>query len=376
VRRYAAAGSEYDLEACAELLRAAPSPGEVVRLAAALDAGLAAPPPTPASGALRGLLDRLAASQPLSPVLVRLRVRLGCPGAVEDARRVALDAAAGEDSRLAAIGAIGEGAGADGIATLLLAAAVGQPDAVRRAAVAALSRHGDERVPAALLPLCSEGSPPLRAAARSTLLGRREWASQLLSAFEGGDIATADVPADEQRRLAALGDAALDARARKLWGAVHPATPEEKLAEVRRLQNDLRAGPGDAGRGRELFSKHCGTCHKLFGEGGSVGPDLTAANRADRESLLISLVDPGAQVRREYLSYTVATRDGRLLSGLMEQMQTGALAVIAATGERTELERSAVARLEESETSLMPEGLLQKLTPAELRDLFAYLQRH
>jgi putative heme-binding domain-containing protein len=43
-----------------------------------------------------------------------------------------------------------------------------------------------------------------------------------------------------------------------------------------------------------LFRKHCATCHKLFDEGEAIGPDLTHANRKDRDYLLVSIVDPSA----------------------------------------------------------------------------------
>ena len=69
--------------------------------------------------------------------------------------------------------------------------------------------------------------------------------------------------------------------------------------------------------GASIYKKHCATCHRLFDEGIAVGPDLTHANRKDRDYLLVSIVDPSAVVRKEYLSYTVETTDGRLLNGLL-----------------------------------------------------------
>jgi putative heme-binding domain-containing protein len=143
---------------------------------------------------------------------------------------------------------------------------------------------------------------------------------------------------------------------------------------MRRLSNDLRAGTGGATAGRELFRKHCATCHRLFGEGNAVGPDLTHANRKDRDYLLASIVDPGAVIRKEFLSYTVQTSDGRLLTGLLVEQSPGHVTLLDAKNERTRISRDRIAELHESPVSLMPENLLTPLKPQELRDLFRYLQ--
>jgi putative heme-binding domain-containing protein len=150
-------------------------------------------------------------------------------------------------------------------------------------------------------------------------------------------------------------------------------TAEEKLAEVRRLQNDLRPGGGDFRAGRKRFAEICAGCHRLFGEGDAVGPDLTSANRFDLDGLLVSIVDPSAHVRKEFLSLQVRTRDGRILVGLPAGDAPGAITLINANRERVRIGRAEVASLSEWPVSLMPEDLLRKLKPKELRDLFAYL---
>ena len=124
-------------------------------------------------------------------------------------------------------------------------------------------------------------------------------------------------PRSSSAALRALRSGDLAGLVRKHWGVTRGATREEKLAEVRRLNNDLRAGPGDLDRGRRLFRDRCATCHRLFGEGETIGPDLSYANRHDRDFLLVSLVDPTGVVRKEYQAYQVATEDGRVLSGLI-----------------------------------------------------------
>jgi len=143
---------------------------------------------------------------------------------------------------------------------------------------------------------------------------------------------------------------------------------------MRRLSNDLRAGAGSPAAGREAFKKHCATCHKLFGEGEAVGPDLTHANRKDRDYLLVSIVDPSAVIRKEYLAYNVQTTDGRTLTGLIAEQTPSAITLLDGKNQRTKIARARIELLQESPLSLMPEDLLRALKPQELRDLFSYLQ--
>ena len=158
------------------------------------------------------------------------------------------------------------------------------------------------------------------------------------------------------------------------WGKLQAGTREEKLAEVRRLNNDLRAGSGDRGRGQELFKKHCANCHQLFGEGAKVGPDLTSANRQDRDFLLISLVDPSSVIRKEYVSVVIQTTDGRVVTGLPVARTDAKITLINAKNEQLVVPMSEIEELQDSDISLMPADLYRQLRPQELRDLFSYLQ--
>ena len=162
---------------------------------------------------------------------------------------------------------------------------------------------------------------------------------------------------------------------RKHWGATRGATREERLAEVRRLNNDLRAATGDAVRGHRLFLDRCAACHRLNGEGAAVGPDLTFANRKDRDFLLVSLVDPSGVVRKEFQASVIATRDGRVLSGLITEQSPERIVLRDGKGQRTEVPAADVQEIRESDTSLMPDSLYKELRPEQLRDLFSYLMR-
>src|SRR5262249_24079285 len=153
---------------------------------------------------------------------------------------------------------------------VLAMALADESEAIRLAALGAWGRVGSEEQAAELLAAYPRLPAAVRARARSVLLSRRPWAGLLLRAVDGGQIPAKDFTMDELLPVAAHGDRDLDALVRKRWGNVRGATPEEKLAEVRRLNNDLRAGAGDAKAGRALFTKHCAACHRLDGEGGTV----------------------------------------------------------------------------------------------------------
>jgi putative heme-binding domain-containing protein len=249
-----------------------------------------------------------------------------------------------------------------------------EPEALQLATLGTLQRFDQEDISSALLRHYPKMSPRLRARTSEVLLCRKAWARGFLHEIDAGHFAAKNVPSEQLRIVALHKDRVLDDLVRKHWGNIRPGTPEEKLAEMRRLSNDLRAASGNPGAGHELFKKHCATCHKLYNEGESVGPELTHANRKDRDYLLVSIVDPSAVIRKEYLAYVVQTTDGRTLTGLIAEQTAAAVILVDAKNQRTTVNRSKIESMQESPVSLMPENLLKELKPQELRDLFSYLQ--
>jgi putative heme-binding domain-containing protein len=206
------------------------------------------------------------------------------------------------------------------------------------------------------------------------MLSRPASARAFLERVDRDEIGPAEVPIDQVRLVALHADPALDALVRKHWGAVKAGTPEEKLAEMRRIGNDLRAGTGEPGRGRALFGKNCATCHKLFGEGGEVGPDLTGVARDDTTALLTNIVDPGAVIRASFLQYAAVTKGGRVVAGLLAAQDNAAVTLVDAQGKRATIPRDEIEELRELPASIMPDDLLKPLDPQSVRDLFRYLQ--
>src|SRR6185503_6314371 len=112
----------------------------------------------------------------------------------------------------------------------------------------------------------------------------------------------------------------LQALLEKIWPNTGSPTTADMENKIHQLAGLIRGGTGDPYSGRTLFQITCGNCHKLFGQGAAVGPDLTAYNRGDLESMLLAVVNPNAEIREGFENYSVETREGRSLSGfLMEQ---------------------------------------------------------
>jgi len=140
----------------------------------------------------------------------------------------------------------------------------------------------------------------------------------------------------------------------------------------------LQTGSGRAGsakRGQEAFAKaDCFKCHRCGGQGETVGPDLsTVAQRFQQQELLESIVYPSHNISDQYAS-KVVTANGRTYSGLVIPRGKTGVTILLSNGEKMELAHAAVDDIQVSRQSVMPTGLLNRLSLSEVADLFAFLE--
>jgi len=132
----------------------------------------------------------------------------------------------------------------------------------------------------------------------------------------------------------------------------------------------------DWGRGKSLFfgqQLKCGTCHRIRGEGGFAGPDLSNLVSRDHASVLRDLKEPGAAINPDYIAHNVTLQNGDELSGIIHDQSESSLKLATADGKEIVLPRANVKELRPSSVSLMPPGLLDGIKESQVRDLLTFL---
>jgi putative heme-binding domain-containing protein len=247
-------------------------------------------------------------------------------------------------------------------------------EAVRGAAIRALAAYDDERIPPAIVARYANLDPAAKREAIAALSARTSSAVVLLETVGDGTIPSRDLSAFDARHLASLEDATVTRLLGEVWGEVRPPSRDrERLLKEYggQLTPDLLAR-ADLPAGRAVFQKTCAGCHRLFDDGREVGPDLTGSQRYNVDYVLQNLLDPNALIGRDYRVTILVTESGRIVSGLVAEESDDAIVMRTAT-ETLTVPAAEITVRKESEVSMMPEGMLQKLTEEERRNLVAYL---
>jgi putative heme-binding domain-containing protein len=302
---------------------------------------------------------------------IQLALVFDDPDAIRSLRERAMGVGASAEDRVRAIGLL-VAKKDDGFDELLVRL-VDDP-ATTQSAVRGLAEYDHPETVPTILNRYSTFDTASKQDAIQTLASKQAWAAQLLDAIEANEIEPSDLNAYAVRQLHSLGSDELTARVRTLWGEVR-TTPADKVKLIAKYKQQLTGevlARADLSAGRELFNRTCANCHKLFGEGKQIGPDLTGSQRTNLDYILGNLIDPSGAVSRDYQMHVVATTGGRVITGLLVRENEQAL-TLQTVNERIVLPLEEVETRSLSSVSIMPDGQLLKLSNAEVRDLVAYL---
>jgi putative heme-binding domain-containing protein len=191
-----------------------------------------------------------------------------------------------------------------------------EPNAeLRNAAVRALATFDNAEAAAALLaPKRLAALTPLdREVTVSALLARPVHAPRVLEAVESGVLPRNAVSAAQRTALSKSKDAAMKARAEKLFGA---AAEGDRMKAYEASKAVLALAP-KAAHGKEVFKTICSSCHRLDQEGYNVGPDLLGMRNQPKESILLHIVVPDYEIIAAFAASNIELKDGRILAGII-----------------------------------------------------------
>ena len=238
---------------------------------------------------------------------------------------------------------------------------------------AALGRVEDPKLADVLLSEYPKFAPELQPLAIDLLMQREPWARKLLDAVLANRLPKAVLNANHLRKILESNDRDALWAVEKAFGRIREERNPEREKVVAEMDAYFREHTGDPRRGQSVFRNLCAQCHTIYGEGGKVGPDITANGRASFEQLLSNVFDPSLVIGPAYQVTTVVTKDGRNLTGLIaEDNEQRVVVRMPGEGEET-VPRRNVKYTRLSKLSMMPEGIETLLDRKELADLFAFL---
>lgn len=160
----------------------------------------------------------------------------------------------------------------------------------------------------------------------------------------------------------------------EVWGPIEQVPSDAAAYEkYRSILSDQALAKGNLKAGKNLFQNTCGSCHKMYGEGEVMGPDLTGSNRTDVDYILFNVLEPSAEIQDDYKMVVINTRDGRTYSGNVIAENQRQLTLRVVGQDPVIINKSSIQSREVTPVSMMPPGLFENLTEKEIVDLVTYL---
>ena len=240
-----------------------------------------------------------------------------------------------------------------------------QPPELTSAALALLKKFAIKSTEPFIYEILPHTSPSLKGQLVAVLAAGSPL--ELLKRMERGEIPKALIDVEKrwgmQRGKGELRDLAV-----KLFGQ-----PSVDRAAVIASYMDCSKKPGDAAKGKAVFSTICIACHKIGDIGQEVGPPLADVKAKPPEGLLSDILDPNRMFEARWCAYEIDTKDGKVLSGLVTGETSEAVTLTIMGGAKEIVQRSNIKEMKSLDRSLMPLGLEAGITKEQMSDLLAFL---
>ena len=243
---------------------------------------------------------------------------------------------------------------------------------LRSEAIRAVAAYDNEALGEMLLSQYPTYSTSEKQEVIQAMASRPVYGWQLASAIKDGSMPKKEIPAYvalQLRRVVGNGFV-------EIWGPLDDISGgvQGQYSKYQRLLTDDAIANSSAAKGKEVYKNTCYACHKMHGEGGNIGPELTGSNRTNTAYLLSNILEPSGEIQDDYKLVVITTQDGRTYSGNVVSENDRSLSLHVVGQEPITINKSSINSRETTPKSMMPEGLLNTLTDAEVLDLVAYLK--
>jgi putative heme-binding domain-containing protein len=295
--------------------------------------------------------------------------------ALATVREVLASHTRGDSQRLKALAALiaSSDKSLDETITKVLADAKHNSADFRAGVLSSLGRSDNPQIPKIVLRAYAKLEPTLQPKAIELLTQRPVWAKALLAAISRNELPSTVLNATQVARLQNSRDEELVKLVKSQWGTVRAERNPDRERVIAELRDLIRRTPADPFRGEQVFKTLCAQCHKIYGEGHDVGPDLTANGRSSFDQLLSNVFDPNLVIGSVYQVCTVIDGDGRSISGLLVEDNDQRIVLKLQGGKTETIPRDNVEEVIVSQLSMMPEDIEKQFKPQEIADLFAFL---
>ncbi len=312
---------------------------------------------------------QLQSNAKLSPIALQIAQQFGSASAAKELLAVAVNEQAAADKRKEAITSLA-GNQRKELESVLPTLMNQAP--VRQEAIRAISAFDNEDLGDLLLKKYNSFNLAEKQEAIQTLASRPSYGWGLAVALKDKKIARKDIPpyiALQLKRVVGNGFV-------EIWGPIDEVDTDIQadFAKYQRLLHDKAVAAANPSNGRFVFQRTCWSCHKMYEDGGNLGPDLTGSNRANIGYLLSNILDPSGEIQDDYKMVVLTTQDGRTISGNITAESERQLTLRTINQDALVLNKSDIQTREQTEKSIMPEGLLNTLTEEEVLDLMAYMR--
>ncbi|MEI6712242.1 MAG: PVC-type heme-binding CxxCH protein [Verrucomicrobiota bacterium] len=312
--------------------------------------------------ATRGQARRLGVIFGNAEALKELRIVLGASDTQENERRSAIEALATRKDP-------------DAFDAIIKIATQKDGGKIALSAITALASYPGDRLAPKLIPAYETVGAAEKAAILQSLCQSREGSRALIAAIDASQIPLKDVGTSNARTIRGFQDTAMNSWLDTKWGAVNGnrAGFAEELVRYKKFLGDTAILRADAKRGKELFRGMCAICHTMFGTGGNIGPQLTGSY-SDTDYLLHNILDPNAEIGKDFQQVFIETKDGSLRAGIVASEDSTSVTLKTLAGTVT-IPLNEIRSRKVSPDSMMPTGLLGGLQEADVRNLFLYLRQ-